>query len=125
MPYLHWNFVNKQNESTRQWTERKLNKRVEPSDIPEDHPRRSLDEAHVRTQTLEDLELLNADQVVIRYWHDAVQTSSFQATMMVVDQLWLWVLDDGKSSCLNDIACFKGRYMHEAKHSRHACDPLS
>jgi hypothetical protein len=60
-----------------------------------DHPRRSLDEAHTRTQRLDDLLSLNENQVVTRYWSVPKAQSQRKAVMMVVYQLWLWVLDNG------------------------------
>ncbi|KAH8708383.1 cora-like Mg2+ transporter protein-domain-containing protein [Phaeosphaeriaceae sp. PMI808] len=108
MPYLHWAERHEHGRTTtvrhRNW----VRKREQPSV----HPRRSLDEAALHQLTYSSLMERNEDQVVSRYqqakqemeeerrsndrgaWHHGKLKYTNDTTIMVVDQLWLWLLDD-------------------------------
>lgn len=101
MSYLYWNSVNQQNTPTSGRTESQLDENVEQFDARKYHHRRSLEEACMWTQTLQNLEVLNADQVVTRCRSAAVESPSSPGTMIVVDHLRMWVLDEGMTPCLN------------------------
>ena len=69
------------------------------------HPRRSLDEASFRHHDYENLMKRNNDQVVTRFLEKEERKGlhisnneqlSNDLTLMMVDQLWLWILDEGK-----------------------------
>lgn len=111
MPYLHWARLHDHNRGTkerhRDW--------VKNCKKPSVHPRRSLDEAALQHLSYNSLMERNCDQVVTRFLQDTKQGRKGQRssngrgaedrekvkykdepTIMVVDQLWLWILDDGK-----------------------------
>lgn len=69
------------------------------------HPRRSLDEASFRHHDYESLIRRNNDQVVTRFLEKEKrkglhmsknEQQSDNLTLMMVDQLWLWILDKGR-----------------------------
>lgn len=110
MPYLHWGYIDAQ--------EQELEDRFRESikgQAFDNQPRRSLDEAVYRYQTYAELAMRNGDQVVTRFLrkmqHKAEGGQKHEkkhrarsgepqdkVTLMVIDQLWLWILDKGAYS---------------------------
>ena len=93
MPYMHWRSVREQ--------QLELRIRFNPAagrldDHRDDHPRRSLDEAGNRYHTYASLAQRNDDQVVTRYLRQKpYEKNESQLKLIVVDQLWMWILDEG------------------------------
>lgn len=59
------------------------------------HIRRTLDQYYFLT--LEDTSIRDRDQVVYRGTKPGRQSRSQNARVVMVDQLWLWILDDSQS----------------------------
>ncbi|KAJ8114524.1 hypothetical protein OPT61_g3611 [Boeremia exigua] len=89
MPYLHWDRLSDHIERTKTETTSTIDARSRV------HPRRSLDEASNRYHRREDMLKRNNDQVVTRFLKN--KESQPEPTLMMVDQLWLWMLDPGES----------------------------
>jgi hypothetical protein len=93
------------------------------------HPRRSLDEASFRHHDYENLMKRNNDQVVTRFLEKeerkGLHTSnneqlSNDLTLMMVDQLWLWVLDEGTQDFhLQIITEHSDRSLLKSRHRCH------
>jgi len=94
MPYLHYDYVDRHTEELEA-------RQKNPPDWAH-HPRRSLDEAADRFFTYSSLTERNGDQVVTRFLRNlrknglgSRRPEEEKPTLMVVDQLWLWILDTG------------------------------
>lgn len=103
MPYLHWAYV----KDARQELVSRQHGATSGTALTE-HPRRSLDEAAHRNHTYASLFERNYDQVVTRGLlrekriqpktdsMPASQSPDADLALIMVDQLWLWILDQGK-----------------------------
>lgn len=80
MPYLHWDYL--ENHKHRDHQRKTI------------HDRRSLDEAGYSYHSKKALEKRNNDQVVTKYFASA--KTNGETLMVVVDQLWLWILEGCK-----------------------------
>ncbi|KAF2469605.1 uncharacterized protein BDR25DRAFT_343603 [Lindgomyces ingoldianus] len=103
MPYLHWDKLSRHKQELKgrkERLEKRNNQHQKHKDLTQYrnetlHPRRSLDEAGYNYHTYESLERRNDDQVVTRFLRKYANVEdSDRLTLMVVDQLWLWILDD-------------------------------
>jgi hypothetical protein len=83
MPYLHWANLETHKSSRGENLAPTLR-----------HPRRSLDQATDRCYTIKNLEKRDGDQVVTRCLKNR-NVPVPEWTLMVIDQLWLWILDEG------------------------------
>lgn len=63
------------------------------------HVRRTLDQYYF--VTLDDTSKRDRDQVVFRATNWGIKRPSRNARVVMVDQLWLWILDDRKSATLH------------------------
>jgi len=59
------------------------------------HPRRTLDHSRYPTLQGEDIDARDSDQVVYRH----TKRLGIKPRLIMVDQLWMWSLNDSKSSC--------------------------
>lgn len=57
-------------------------------------PRRTLDHSRYHTLQGRDIEIRDMDQVVYRH----TKRLGLKPRLMMVDQLWLWIIDNGESS---------------------------
>ena len=80
MPYVHWEYVAEDRNPATQ-------------DSDTVHHRRTLDEAGYPYASIEDLRKRDFDQVMTRHSDNDVR--------MMVDQLWIWVLDECKCVLTN------------------------
>lgn len=65
--------------------------------------RRSLDQAFY--WTLKDTRRRDEDQVIDRYAKEHLGQSAEQRSLLMVDQLWLWLLNEDKNDSMNSIPC--------------------
>jgi hypothetical protein len=80
MPYLHWGYL------------RDLPPPTESQPKSQAHPRRTLDQADNPYLSADDLNQRNHDQVVTRFLKSS-RVQYKDLTCMMVDQLWVWLLD--------------------------------
>ena len=93
MPFLHCEYCESYMGS---YEERKI--RQEEYKKQGFHPRRSLDEAGYGYLSAQNLERRNKDQVLTRFQKNQKEKTVISAPdlLVVVDQLWLWILDHGR-----------------------------
>ncbi len=84
MLYLHWDYL-----------EDHENRTLQSGSV---HERRSLDTAGYSYHSPENLKRRNRDQVVAKHLAPAKKKNrgSGETLMVVVDQLWVWILDTGR-----------------------------
>lgn len=58
------------------------------------HPRRTLDHSRYPTLEGDDINTRDRDQVVFRH----TKSMGLKPRLMMVDQLWMWIIDDSKST---------------------------
>ena len=95
MPYLHWDYDESVNQDPIFYDSERI-----PSATCL-HPRRTLDAAGYPCLPTDSLKKRNSDQVLARYQRSLNKVRLEQPKVMMVDQLWLWVLDECKSRSPN------------------------